>query len=119
MPRNQLGSVPFPPLEVLQRDSPIDGALINQLASKREIRNGISILIRSETGHPKRGGYFFHFRKIDNSTDEYELFDFQKTQVASLSERELILLINHCSGARYNEESYLVCQNEINLRSDD
>lgn len=118
MPKNPLPGIPFPSLKVIDQNSPLDTIQLKALISDRGDQEGVSILIRSETGHPKRGGYYFHFRRSPNNYDDYELFEFQKTRVATMSEDELVLLINHCSGRQYSEVSYGVCQNEINLRGD-
>lgn len=118
MPRNTLEALPFPPLKVIDQNAPVDATQLRAFLDTKTDTDGVSILIRSETGHPERGGYFFHFRRSTATPIEYELFDFQKTRVAAMTEDELILLINHCSGRQYSEASYLVCQNEINLRSD-
>lgn len=117
MPKNTLGELPFPPLHVLDHDGPIQAVQIQKILAERENAAEISLLLRSEDGHPKRGGYYFHFKRSD-SGNMYDLYDFQKRQVASVNENDLVLLINHCSGRAYSHQSYELCQNEINLRDD-
>ena len=118
MPRNPLPGLPFPPLDILEQDTPIQAHQIHDLLSTRGADDGISLLIRSESGDPNRGGYYFHFTRSNPLEVTYDLYDFQKHKVASLSEDDLVLLINHCSGRAYSERSYMICQNEINLRDD-
>lgn len=118
MPRNPLPNPPFPPLAILEQDTPIRADQIHELLNTRVRKDRISLLLRSEHGNPNRGGYYFHFIKSASPGNTYNLYDFQKRQVASLSEEDLILLINHCSGRAYSEQSYMICQNEINLRDD-
>ncbi len=118
MPRNPLAGLPFPPLTLLDQDVPIEPRQIHDLLRDRGPGNGVTVLVRSENGHPNQGGYFFHFKKSAEPNESYELYDFQKRHVASMNEEELILLINHCSGRGFSETSYVVCQNDINLRDD-
>ena len=118
MPRNPLPALPFPPLGILEQDTPIQAHQIQDLLSTRDVGDRISLLLRSENGDPNRGGYYFHFTRSTLIETTYDLYDFQKRKVASLSEDDLVLLINHCSGRAYSERSYMICQNEINLRDD-
>ena len=118
MPRNRLPALPFPPLAVLEQDTPLQAHQIRDLMSSRDAGDRISLLLRSKRGHPKRGGYYFHFTMSAPPENTYHLYDFQKHKVASLSEEDLVLLINHCSGRDYSERAYMICQNEINLRDD-
>lgn len=56
MPKNRLDGIPFPPLLTLEQDTPIRIEQIQELFSKYSQNSAISILIRSKSGHPKRGG---------------------------------------------------------------
>lgn len=118
MPKNPLGSLPFPPLKVLDQDVPVKEDQVQAFIRERGETNGVSMLLRSENGHPNRGGYFFHFVKSSDLEKSYDLHDFQKRKVASMDEEDLVLLINHCSGRQFSEDSYHICQNQINLRDD-
>ena len=118
MPKNLLNGLPFPPLLILDQDAPIREEQIRKLFESGRENNGISILVRNESGHQDRGGYYFHIKKNSNKVKEYFLYDFEKSKVSSLHESDLILLINHCSGREFSPKSYSVCQNEINLRND-
>ena len=118
LPRNILHGLPFPPLIVIDQDNAIDQILIDELVDSKGEREGVSLLLRSENGHLKRGGYYFHFQLSDKNLGFYNLFNFENEQVAELSKSDLVLLINHCSGREYSDKSYKVCQHTINMRDD-
>lgn len=107
------GPVPFPPLQLLDTDSPVEqDRLLDLLAKRRQA----SVLVRSESGPVQRGGYFFHIRKNPGGI---EFVDFSGTPVTTLTYDEATRLINHASGRRFDPEMLVKCQRIINLRQDD
>ena len=86
-----------------------------QLLSKNP--RGVSLCVRSRTGHENRGGYFFHLLP-DKELTGCTLFDFEKTAVIRLDLDQATALINHCSGLSFSEESFELCQTVINFRLD-
>jgi hypothetical protein len=79
---------------------------------------GVSVCLRFPGGVDNRGGYFFHFRQ-GTKMNTFELFDFEKKLIKILNGEDLVKFINHCSGKKFDNDSFLLCQNEINFRSDD
>ena len=118
LPKNTFKGIPFPPLHIIDRDEKIDSVFFDSFTIGKGIENGISILLRSNTGHDNRGGYYFHFKSMQDCADRFSLFNFENNQVALLSKNDLILMINHCSGREYSDSSYELCQTKINLRDD-
>lgn len=115
MPRNELGGLPFPPLKRLDTDQPVTQAQLRRLLSHSP--RGLSLCVRSRSGHENRGGYYFHLRPNKELTG-CTLFDFQKTAVAALDLSQAVALINHCSGISFCEKSFDLCQRVINFRLD-
>ena len=89
----QIGKTPYK-LVKLDCDEIIDWDHINNL--NENLENGVSLCLRSEDGHPQRGGYFFHFIKDSTNTDKYTVYDFYKNKIIQviLSNIFLILLIS-------------------------
>ena len=113
MPRNTLGTTPFP-LRLIDKDG-----LVADLEITGAVGNGSSatICLRAAAGPPKRGGYFFHVRRNAND-DSFQLYDFEQNIVAVVSLPELCNFINHCSGRLFDQESFHLCQSVVNLRQD-
>lgn len=115
MPRNVLGSLPFPPLVRLDTDEPIGQEALAQLLRRS---GGVSICVRSVEGHPQRGGYFFHILPGDETLEACEVFNFEQISVLSLSLERLTAFVNHCAGLAFDEQSFQLCQTVVNFRLD-
>ena len=63
MPRNPLPALPFPPLAILEQDTPIQADQIHDLLNTRDADDRISLLLRSEHGDPNREGTIFTLSK--------------------------------------------------------
>ena len=97
----------------MDQDSAIES---NQLQDALDTGSGsVSLLIRSEHGHKNRGGYYFHLRR---EVQALGLYDFEKNKISNLTDEEAILLINHCSGRKFDEASFYVCQRVLNFRTE-
>jgi hypothetical protein len=107
------GSVPFPPLRVVDQEQPIEVAWL--LLKLKEWGGAASILIRSEQGAERRGGYFFH---VSQESDGIQFADFEGETVVQLPLADAVRLINHASGRAFDEEMLLLCQRTVNLRQD-
>ena len=70
-------------------------------------------------GPKTRGGYFFHFAYADDSHERISFFDFEKRHVVDLAPEAATKFINHCTGRRFDEESFLLCQTKLNFLKDD
>jgi len=115
--------IPYPPLITLDQGGPLQPA---QLAAVlRGAREGWSVCVRSGSGEPKRGGYFFHISRDENAKGNFVLKDFDKISVArsdgeviSFDLESLCEFVNHCTGSRFSERMLILSQSEINFRSD-
>lgn len=116
MPRNIIGQVPFPPLIVVNTDNPLKLEEIDAMLVERP--TGVSICIRSQDGHPNRGGYFFHFSK-DFELGEITLFDFEGRSLHTFIPASFSNFVNHCTGNVFDDEAFRLCQAKINFRQDD
>jgi hypothetical protein len=116
MPRKSLPGLPFPPLARFDTDEPLTEAVLQKLFKKR--RRGLSLCVRSKTGHANRGGYFFHLLPTGDGRHTYGLYDFEKNLVIDLTLAQVTALINHCSGLAFSAEVLSLFQTVINLRSD-
>ena len=116
MPRNLIGDPPFAPVLLFDenRDFTVDD--LSRIARNRP--NGVSICIRYPEGPPKRGGYFFHFAPVADQRDEFNLYDFERRLVAVFTAEALTVFINHCTGRRFDERSFTLCQKELNFLKD-
>jgi hypothetical protein len=111
-----LPGLPFPPLALIDTDSPIELPTITELLDQRH--QGVSLCVRSATGAQYRGGYFFHFRPIDSTMANFEVFNFEKISVVTLPVTGLLAFINHCSGLAFDQASFDLCQTTVNFRLD-
>lgn len=116
MPKKPLGQAPFPPVLCFDEDREFTVADLVRIL--RERPDGVSLCIRYPAGPPERGGYFFHFCRALGEGQEYRLCDFEKTQIGTFSPEDLVSLINHCSGRRFDEGIFLLFQTQLNFRSD-
>ena len=117
MPRNLIGNPPFRPVLLFDegRDFTLDD--LRRITAMRP--RGVSICIRYPEGPPKRGGYFFHFAPSPSRAEEFSICDFEKRPVASFAPLALVAFINHCTGRKFDELSFLLCQTELNFLKDD
>lgn len=115
MPRKQLPGLPFPPLVKLNADKPITEAQLGELLKKGP--KGLTVCVRSGSGHKDRGGYFFHLLPL-KGLSECIILDFEKRKVITLDLRRTTALINHCSGLSFSETEFQLCQQVINLKTD-
>jgi len=117
MPRNVIGDPPFAP--VLLFDEGRDFTLndLRRITKKRP--RGISLCIRYHGGPEKRGGYFFHFAPKRGRADEFEVYDFEKCPLKNFSAADLVVFINHCTGRKFDEASFILCQTELNFSKDE
>jgi hypothetical protein len=114
MAKNLIGDPPFPPVVLFDHDRLFNEADLRALSLRQP--DGITLCIRSPTGHAKRGGYFFHFKPMPNG--DFMLYEFDSTERRAFTSADLILFINHCTGREFHEPSLLLCQTELNFRKD-
>jgi hypothetical protein len=111
MPKKVIGKAVY---DVVTYDSnePITSEILLNITDQKP---GITLCIRSESGHEIRGGYFFH---ITNSPPKYGLKNFEGDFVDELDITKLISFINHVSGRIFSEEMLNYCQSFVNFRLD-
>ncbi|MCD8207252.1 MAG: hypothetical protein LUD72_04865 [Bacteroidales bacterium] len=114
MPKFELSNQPKYPVVTMDTDSPVDE---NALAGLLADREGVTLLIRPGTGHPKRGGYFFCLSKKSDGT--YDLETIESVFVKNFHLRELTRFVNHCSGLKFDGEMFRLCQDSINFKNDE
>ncbi len=113
MPNFNLNQQPWYP--IVTKDTDI--ALTNeQVISLFSDRNSITLCVRSSSGHPNRGGYYFCIHKISNHL--FQLETMEGVYVDSFDLDILVNFINHASGRKFNSELLNYCQNNINFRTD-
>jgi hypothetical protein len=108
------GTVPFPPLRIVDRDAPLESDWLTERMA--EWGGEASILLRWENGPAQRGGYFFH---LSRRRQLYGFHDFAGKPIIELGEAKAARLINHASGRAFDAEMLDLCQKVINLRQDD
>ena len=113
MARNIIGPLPFT-LHTIDTDSEI---LQTELESIFSIYPQVSLCVRSQTGHPDRGGYFFHF-EINPADNTVILYDITHTKIDTLSLENAVRFLNHASGRKYDEEMLRYCQSYVNFKQD-
>lgn len=116
MPRNIIGLAPFSPIVLIDIGEPITYQELLSILNKRA--DGVTLCVRYESGVEKRGGYFFHVRRLSTNNDLWSLLTFEKEHIADVPSAFLCRLINHCTGQIFDEECFSFCINVINLRSD-
>ncbi len=79
-------------------------------------RDSITLCVRSSSGHPNRGGYYFCIHKINNNS--FQLETMEGVYVDNFDLNTLVNFINHASGRKFNSELLDYCQNSINFRND-
>ncbi|OBQ20097.1 MAG: hypothetical protein AN488_13505 [Anabaena sp. WA113] len=116
MAKNKIGNIPFPPLVKIDVNEPLSVDEVTKILKSRD--EGISICVRSQEGHPDRGGYFFHILPKDKNITQCEIYNFEKISVSKLELSELTDFINHCSGLQFSKTAFHLCQSVINFRLD-
>ena len=116
MPRRLIGPVPFPP--VLCFDENREFTLEDLSCIVDERPNGVSICVRYPDGPTDRGGYFFHFVRDCVQNNRFKLYDFDNQLVDVLIDESLVAFINHCTGRRFDDASFQLCQTKLNFAQD-
>lgn len=117
MARNVLGTVPFPPIQLVDQDEPIRIDKLRRLLGSRS--KGISICVRYASGPKKRGGYFFHLCCAKAPDGEWEIRDFTGRLVETVDIEFLCRFINHCTGRQFDQECFEFVTHSVNLRDVD
>ncbi len=113
MPNFELNQQPQYP--IVTKDT--DMALTNdQVMSLFSARDRITLCVRSSSGHPNRGGYYFCIHKISNNS--FQLETIEGVYVDHFGLDTLVNFINHASGRKFSSELLDYCQNSINFRTD-
>lgn len=115
MAKKKFGKAPFP-VRSLDSDEPFRARELRLITAERP--NGVSLCLRSSHGHPKRGGYFFHFRPAKRGSG-YDVFEFGRNFVASMDEEFLLRFINHIAGRQFDSDQQAYCVNVVNQRRDE
>ncbi len=115
MAKNSIGQAPFPPVAVFDMADLFTLQQLNKLAAERP--KGVSILLRYPDGPQTRGGYFFHFSPAKDG--KFSIYDFEKRPVVDLSPESLVAFINHCTGKKFDQASFDLCQTELNFLKDE
>lgn len=113
MPNFDLSQQPQYP--IITKDTDI--ALTNeQVLSLFTNSDNITLCVRSSSGHPNRGGYYFCIHK--NNDSSFQLETIEGVCVDTFNLDTLVNFINHASGRKFNSELLDYCQNSINFRTD-
>lgn len=113
MPNFDLSQQPQYPIVTKDTDVALTNVQVNSLFSTND---SITLCVRSGSGHPNRGGYFFCINKTDTSS--FQLETIEGVYVDTFNLDTLVNFINHASGKRFNSELLDYCQNSINFRTD-
>ena len=107
-------SDPEYPIVKVDTDEPLTADALRRLL----IKPGVTLLIRSATGKPGRGGYYFQIEILDT---EYVLHPFDQkgdTDVYSVDFDLLLKLINQMSGRQFDKDAMFYVRHEINMPTD-
>ena len=115
MAKNTIGKAPFPPVVLYDMKELFSLADLKKIGAARP--RGVSICLRYPDGPKDRGGYFFHFKPTTDG--RFSIFDFESKHAADLSADELVAFINHCTGQKFDEASFNLCQTELNFLKDE
>jgi len=115
MAKNTIGSPPFPPVATYDMKELFSLAELKKLAAARP--KGVTICLRYPEGPKDRGGYFFHFAPLKD--DKFAVYDFEKRHVTDLGAQQLVAFINHCTGQKFDEASFVLAQTELNFLKDE
>ena len=108
--------LPFQPLAKVDTDAPIQEESLAELFKRRP--EGVSICVRSGSGHVNRGGYFFHLAQGADKPELVTIFNFEGIPVTALDLKRVTAFVNHCSGLSFDQEIFELCQSVINFRLD-
>lgn len=115
MAKNTIGDAPFPPVVLYDMNQLFSLDELREIAASRP--KGVTICLRYPDGPKGRGGYFFHFKPMNDG--KFSIYDFESTHVTDLSADELVAFINHCTGQKFDEASFNLCQTELNFLKDE
>jgi hypothetical protein len=115
MAKNTIGKAPFPPVVTFDMKELFSITQLKKLAVERS--KGVTICLRYPEGPKDRGGYFFHF--VPTKADTFSVYDFEKRHVTDLSAEQLVAFINHCTGQKFDEPSFILAQTELNFLKDE
>lgn len=113
MPNFELSQQPKYPIVTFDTDSPISMSMIKECLVKN---NGITLCVRSKSGHENRGGYFFSINKLDDNLVKLESIEGE--HIDTLSFEKIVRFINHATGLKFDKQMLVYCKNEINFRND-
>lgn len=108
-----LAQQPRFPVVTIDTDSPLTDT---QVANKLQSVEGVTFCIRSENGHPERGGHFFCVSKRDEQ--EYVLETIEGVLIDTFLLSELVVFMNHVTGLKFDKRMLTYCQNSVNFRDD-
>ena len=112
MPNFDLLQQPQYPIITIDSDSILTA---NQVSNLFSDSSSVTLCVRSSSGHPNRGGYFFCIKK---NADAYQLETIEGVFVDNFDLNTLLRFINHASGRKFDSELLDYCQNSINFRND-
>ena len=115
MPSFSLKRQPRYPIRIIDTNSPI---LLEQLNHAFDGLDAVTLCVRSENGHPNRGGHFFCIRKDRQHTEKMCLETMEGDDIDTFTAEQLIRFVNHVSGLLFDREMLTFCQNSINFRTD-
>lgn len=113
MPNFDLSQQPQYPIVTKDTDIALNS---DQILPLFKNENNITLCVRSGSGHPNRGGYYFCIHK--NSNCSFQLETIEGVYVDNFDLDTLVNFINHASGKKFNSELLDYCQNSINFRTD-
>ena len=108
MPNFNLSQQPQYPIVTKDTDIALTNDQIQSLFCNED---SITLCVRSSSGHPNRGGYYFCIHKNNDNSFQLETID-------DFDLDTLVNFINHASGRKFNSELLDYCQNSINFRTD-
>jgi hypothetical protein len=114
MPNFNLSNQPRFEIVTIDTDNPItEDVLLRAFGN----RTGITLCLRTATGHPNRGGHFFCIQNVfDKGLISLETIEGE--YVDSFTVPNIVRFINHAAGLEFDSEMQLYCQNNINFRND-
>lgn len=113
MPNFNLSQQPQYPIVTKDTDIALTNDQIQSLFCNED---SITLCVRSSSGHPNRGGYYFCIHK--NNDNSFQLETIEGVYVDDFDLDTLVNFINHTSGRKFNSELLDYCQNSINFRTD-
>ncbi len=114
MPNFNLINQPKYSLMTIDTDKPIKQEKLIDILNRQ---NGVTLCVRSHSGHPNRGGHFFCISY--NEKRNIVLETLEQVYVDTFSVPDCVRFINHACGLQYDQEMQLYCQNSINFRDDE